>query len=100
MKSLTLQIGAKNIDLSTLLPADGECSIEVQAKGKTEKITITGSPMSVELHTGKYPPEHGDKHQSNDSSNYIKKVAVDSPLGSYESPKLTGDEKVEIIAGI
>ena len=100
MKSLIVKINGHASDLTTLVPdpVNGDCTVTIKCKGDAEKIEVGSNPISVKLHTGKYPPEAGNHHQSGDHTNFIKSVTVDSPLGSFERKNLTEDDIIDVVA--
>jgi hypothetical protein len=103
MKSLVVYIDYVATNLTSLVPdpAEGDCKVTVKGKGSTEDIEIFSNKLGVRLHTGKYPPESGNRHQSNDATNFIQRVKVTSDTGgSYDSGKLTGANAVKVIADL
>ena len=102
MKFLVVYINGTPFDLTSIVPNPlvGNCTVTIQAKGGPEKIVIESNKFRVTFHTGKYPPETGNKHESPDSANFIKSVSVDSPLGSFERKGLTAADAVRVIADI
>ncbi|HEY5837990.1 MAG TPA: hypothetical protein VIT19_03075 [Pyrinomonadaceae bacterium] len=53
-KTLKVILAGETVDFSSLLPADGECKVEVKCPGSDDDVTITGKPLGIKLHTGTY----------------------------------------------
>jgi hypothetical protein len=76
-KTLKVIVAGKTVDFSALLPADGECRVEVKCPGNDDDVTITGKPLGIRLHTGTYSdPDSGSGHPNrrtgNSASNEIE----------------------------
>lgn len=76
-KTLKVIVAGKTLDFSSLLPADGECKVEVKCPGNDDDVTITGKPLGIRLHTGTYSdPDPGSAHpnrrRGNSHSNEIE----------------------------
>jgi hypothetical protein len=56
-KSLKITLNGTLIDFSALLPATGECKVEIKCPGVNDDVTITGAPLAIRLHTGVYRPD-------------------------------------------
>lgn len=104
MKSLVVYINGTPINLTPIVsdPLVGPCQVIIKAKGNAEQITIDSNKLSVTFDIGKYPPKAGNnaKHESQDLTNFIKSVSVNSPLGSFEKKKLTAADVVLVKADI
>jgi hypothetical protein len=103
MKSLVVSINGVPTELSSLIPdpLDGECTVTIKCKGSAEDLEISSNPNRIKLHTGKYPPESGKEHKSQDGANFIKRVRVETDTddgGSYDSGPLTADKSVQVVA--
>lgn len=69
-KTLKVTLAGQTLDLSSLLPADGECKVEVKCPGVDDDVTIKGNPLSIKLHTGTYSdPASGSGHPNRRTGN-------------------------------
>lgn len=100
MRSLVVYINRGRFDLTPLLPSpldEDECTVTMKSsKGNAARVVISSNELRIRFHTGNYPPEAGNSHASNDS--FINKISVRSPLGTFESPVLTGADLVKVVA--
>ena len=76
-KKLRVKLDGKTFDLTPLLPADGECKVEVKCPGVNDDVTISGNPLSIRLHTGTYSDPvggsgHPNRRTGNSMSNEIE----------------------------
>src|SRR5262245_1529056 len=91
-KSLKVTFNGNTVDFSTLLPANGECKVEVKCPGINDDLTMKGAPLSIRLHTGVYRPDPDPaKHRRNgpNNSNEIEinvgdQIIKIQPKGNFE----------------
>lgn len=88
LQTLTLQVGATTLDFSSLLPANGDCKIEIKGRGNDEEILVHGNntdandnKMGIKFHIGKYLPEARvrRRHSSDDVDNYVRILKIETP---------------------
>jgi hypothetical protein len=91
-KTLKVTFNGKTVDLSALLPATGECKVEVKCPGINDDVTMSGAPLAIRLHTGTYkadptPGTHRRKGPSNCNEieiNVADQVIKIQPKGDFE----------------
>ena len=86
-KSLKVTLEGKTVDFSSLLPANGECQVEVKCPGVNDDVTIKGNPLRIRMHTGTYPRDAADpkKHVGHNSVNEIK-ISVANQVIEIQQP--------------
>ena len=91
-KSLKATFNGLTVDFSALLPATGECKVEVRCPGVNDDVTMSGAPLSIRLHTGVYksdPTPGTHRRKGPNSSNEIEidvgdQVIKIQPKGNFE----------------
>ena len=93
-KSIVVDFDGKSVDFSQLLPADGDCKVEIKCPGVNDDVEIHGKPLEIRLHTGTYGPDPADpankkKHLGHSAVNEIKIKVADQvieiqPKGKFE----------------
>lgn len=96
LRSLMVWINRVPFDLKDLLTTDGECKIKIHAKGSSEDVDFFADKAGIKFHTGRYPPEAGNNHNSPDDTNFINKVRVKSPYGEFKRERLTAADEVVV----
>jgi hypothetical protein len=93
-KKLQVTLNGNMVDLSALLPATGECEVEVKCPGNDDDVKMNGRPLGIKLHTGVYAdpdPASGHPHRrpGPNKANEIKITIADQviqiqPRGDFE----------------
>jgi hypothetical protein len=83
MRTLTIAVAGRTVDLSPFLPDDGDCEVKVKCRGAGDDVTINGAdPLRIEMNTGTYNRRTGTKHENPDLDSYVYEVEVSIPSRS------------------